>query len=173
MDKVNPVMLRVRKIVTAVVQIAALSLIFSLPSSAQVEKVVADVEGITCPSCAALMEYALMRLDGIDKVTISMERQQFVVFYKLGASFQPNLLREAVGKSGVKVKKFQVQAIGTLKDQSGERIFNSGKDKYLIAAGPEIPLNAPVYASGDVLDDTQIPYKLKVLNFRALPKPTP
>src|SRR5205085_6596802 len=116
-------------------QVASLALLLAAPGEAQVDKVVADVEGITCPSCAALMEYALMQLDGIEKVTISMERQQFVVFYKLGASFQPKLLREAVGKSGVKVRKFQLQVIGTVKDQEGGRTFYSGKDRYLIASG--------------------------------------
>ena len=172
MVNVNSLIMRMRKFFVASMQIAVLTLLLAAPCKAQVDKVVADVEGITCPSCAALMEYALMKLDGIDKVTISMERQQFVVFYKLGASFQPKLLREAVSKSGVKVRKFQLQVIGTLKEQKEGRTFNSGKDLYSIASGgPDLPLNAPIYASADVLDDTQIPYKLKVLSFKALPKP--
>ena len=117
------------------------------------------------------MEFALKRLDGVDKVVISIERQQFVVFYKPNASFQPKLIRNAVAQSGVEVVKFQVQAKGTVQKQGSDRIFISGIDKYLIAAGPQMPLNTPVIAGGDILDDSKLPYKFKVLDFKPLPKP--
>ena len=45
------------------------------------------------------MEIALRRLDGVDKISISISEQRFQVTYKAGASFQPWDIREAVAKA--------------------------------------------------------------------------
>jgi len=47
------------------------------------------------------MEIALRRLDGVDKISISISEQRFQVTYKSGASFHPRDIRDAVGKAGV------------------------------------------------------------------------
>ena len=113
------------------------------------------------------MEIALKRLEGVDKVTISIERQQFVVLYKPGASFQPALLREAVAQSSVTVLKFHVQARGKVEKQSTGLVLTAGKDKYALTADSvKLPLEREVIASGDVVNDRKLPYQLKVLDFK-------
>ncbi|MSO20172.1 MAG: hypothetical protein EXQ56_06845 [Acidobacteria bacterium] len=117
------------------------------------------------------MEIALKRLEGVDKVTISIERQQFVVLYKPNASFQPALLREAVAQSSVTVLKFHVQARGKVEKQETGLVLVAGKDRYALTAdSAKLALGQEVIASGDIVNDKKLPYQLKVLDFKATGK---
>ncbi len=49
------------------------------------------------------MEIALRRLEGVDKISISMSEQRFQVTYKSGARFQPWDIRDAVARAEVEV----------------------------------------------------------------------
>src|SRR2546425_6012006 len=115
---------------------ALLMLVVGNPVSAQVSKVMADAKGITRPSCAAVMEIALRRLDGVDKISISVSEQRFQVTYKSGASFQPRDIRDAVGKAGVEVVRFRIIARGRVHEEGGKRFFVASKDKFLLVASP-------------------------------------
>ncbi|HLA40920.1 MAG TPA: hypothetical protein VJ417_13045 [Candidatus Glassbacteria bacterium] len=115
------------------------------------------------------MEIALRRLEGVDKVAISIQRQQFVVLYKPGSSFQPKDLRAAVGEASVGVVQFHVQARGQVQAEGKKLFFLSGKDRYLLVDSPKIPVNTPVLLGGDVNDATT-PLELKVVDFKPLDK---
>jgi len=113
------------------------------------------------------MEVALGRLEGVDKISISISQQKFQVTYKPGASFQPSQIRAAVAKAGVKVVGFRISARGRVLDQPGKRFFVAGKDKFLLVASPQIPSEKPISIEGSV-DDSSEPLKLKIVQFKPL-----
>ncbi len=113
------------------------------------------------------MEIALRRLDGVDKVAISIQRQQFVVLYKPGTSFQPKDLRAAVGEADVSVTQFHIQARGRVEAQGDKKFFIAGKDRFLLTAPPQMPANTEVMIGADVNDQVS-PMQIKVFEFRPL-----
>ena len=121
-------------------------------------------------SCAAVMEIALKRLEGVDRVAISVERQAFVVFYKPDASFQPDDLRDAVAKADVSVVQFHIQARGKVQVEGNKQFFVAGKDRFLLVNPPKMPPNTLLQAGGDVKDGVT-PLQLTVKGFQPLDKP--
>lgn len=85
------------------------------------------------------MEIALRRLEGVDKISISISEQRFQVTYKPGASFQPWDIRDAVAKAEVEVVQFRISARGRVQQQGERRFLVAGKDKLLLVASPKIP----------------------------------
>jgi hypothetical protein len=114
------------------------------------------------------MEIALKRLDGVDKVVISMERQQFVVLYKPNAVFQPALIREAVAQSAVSVLKFHVQMRGRAQKLGSGLMLVAGNDQFALTADSiKLPLGKEVIASGVIVNDKKTPYQMKVIEFKS------
>ena len=113
------------------------------------------------------MEIALRRLDGVDKISISISQQRFQVTYKAGASFQPSDIRDAVAKAEVEVVRFRIIARGRVHEEGAKRVFVAGKDKFLLPASPKIPSEQPISIEGMVNDSAE-PLQLKVLQFKLL-----
>ena len=114
-----------------------------------------------------MMEMGLKRLEGVDKVAISIERQQFVVLYKPNSVFQPDMLRAAVAESGVEVNLFHVQVRGKVEKQPTGRVLTAGRDKYTITAdSKEVPLATELVITGDITNDRKQPYQLKIVDFK-------
>ena len=113
------------------------------------------------------MEVALRRLDGVDKISISISEQRFQVSYKRGATFEPSEIRDAVAKAAVKVVAFRIVARGRVHEEGGKRFFVAGKDKFLLTASPKIPSEQPTSIEGTVDDSTE-PLQLKVMQFKLL-----
>ena len=113
------------------------------------------------------MELALRRLEGVDKVAISIQRQQFVVLYKPGTSFQPKDLRAAVAEADVAVTQFHIQARGRVQAQGDKQFFVSGKDRFLLTAAPKMPADTELMIGADVNDKVS-PMQIKVVEFRPL-----
>jgi hypothetical protein len=111
------------------------------------------------------MEIALRRLEGVDKISISISQQRFQVTYKPGASFQPSQIRAAVAQADVMVVRFRISARGRVLEQAGKRFFVAGKDKFLLVASPQITSENPISIDGTV-DDSSEPLKLKVVQFK-------
>jgi len=111
------------------------------------------------------MEIALRRLEGVDKISISISQQRFQVTYKPGARFQPSQIRTAVAKADVTVVRFQISARGRIEEQAGKRFFVAGKDKFLLVASPQISFDSPISIDGTV-DDSSEPLKLKIVQFK-------
>ena len=112
------------------------------------------------------METALRRLDGVDKISISVPEQKFQVTFKPGAVFRPAEIRTAVGKAGVKVVGFHIDAKGRMADEEGKRVFLAGKQKFLVSGDAKI-FEGPAAVEGAV-DDAVEPMKLKILKFKSL-----
>ena len=113
------------------------------------------------------MEIALRRLDGVDKISISIAEQRFQVTYKSGASFQPWDIRDAVAKAEVEVLRFRITARGRVHEEGGKRFFVAGKDKFLLVGSPKIFSEGLILLEGTV-DDSAEPLQLKVLQFKPL-----
>src|SRR5437879_3481695 len=111
------------------------------------------------------MEIALRRLEGVNKISISISEQRFQVTYKSGASFQPWDIRDAVAK--VEVVRFRITARGRVHEEGRKRFFVAGKDKFLLVASPKISTEGLISLEGTVDDSTE-PLQLKVLQFKSL-----
>ena len=116
------------------------------------------------------MEIALRRLDGIDKISISIAAQRFQLTYKPGATFQPRDIRSAVATANVQVVAFRISARGRVQEEGGKRYFVAGKEKFLLVpSSPIIRSDGLVSVEGTV-DDSAEPLQLKVLQVRPLKK---
>jgi hypothetical protein len=113
------------------------------------------------------MEIALRRLDGVDKISISMSEQRFQVTYKAGASFQPQDIRGAVAKAGVEVLRFRITARGRVHEETGKQFLVAGKDKFLLVASPKISSERLISIEGTV-DDSAGPLQLQISQFKLL-----
>jgi hypothetical protein len=112
------------------------------------------------------MEIALQRLDGVDKVAISMEKQEVSLTYTGSASFQPEPVRVAVGHASVSILRFHIQARGRLRARGDQQIFIAGRDRFLLVNPPKMPDDKMLLINGDILNDTTDPMELKIVNFR-------
>lgn len=112
------------------------------------------------------MEIALRRLDGVDKISISISEQKFQITYKPGAHFEPAEIRDAVAQAGVDVVRLQIFARGRVLAEGGRHIFIAGKDKFLLVASSKTP-SQMVSIEGTV-DDSGEPLRLKILAFKPL-----
>ncbi len=112
-----------------------------------------------------MMEVALRRLEGVDKVAISIQRQQFVVLYKPGTSFHPKDLRAAVGEAEVGVTQFHIQARGRVQTEAGKQVFVAGKDRFVLKDSPKVPLDTDLEVGADV-NDAVTPMEIKVFDFK-------
>ena len=117
------------------------------------------------------MEAALRRLEGVDKISISVSEQKFQVTLKPGTAFHPADIRGAVGKAGVKVTRFRIDARGHVQEEAGKRYFLAGEDKFRLAGTTKFP-DGPVAIEGTV-DDAAMPFQLKVMKFKPIKQPPP
>ena len=108
------------------------------------------------------MEVALRRLEGVDKIFISISKQTFQVTYKPGATFQPSQLRHAVAKADVKIVRFHIFARGAVREIAGKRYFVAGKNKFLLIGVSEISSEGPIAVEG-IVDDSVQPLRLQLL----------
>jgi len=113
------------------------------------------------------MEITLRRLDGVDKVAISIEKQVFAVTYKAGATFQPTALREAVAAADVEVVRFHVAARGRVKEKGNQSFFIAGNDRFLLVDSPQVPVDVPMGIMGTVNEATT-PMEIKIDDFKPL-----
>jgi hypothetical protein len=147
-----------------------LVLALTTPACAQVEKVAIRTTGISCGLCAGLSEYYFKRLDGVDKVTISLSQEAIMLSYKPGATFDPAVIRRILKSLEVGVVQFQINAQGRVQEQNGKRFFEAGKNKFVLAASgnaPGIHAGTPVSIEA-ILNDRLDPMELKILNFQPL-----
>lgn len=113
------------------------------------------------------MEVALRRLEGVDKIAISISAQRFQVTYKNGASFRPEQIRAAVARADVAVVRFRVSARGRVQQENGKSFFVAGKDRFSLAPAPKIPAGRPLFIEGAV-DDSTAPPRLTVSQFKPI-----
>jgi copper chaperone CopZ len=113
------------------------------------------------------MEITLRRLDGVDKVAISIEKQLFAVTYKDGATFQPTALREAVAAADVEVVRFHVAARGRVEEKGNQSFFIAGNDRFLLVDSPQVPVDVPIGIMG-LVNDSATPMEIQIDDFKPL-----
>ena len=91
------------------------------------------------------------------------------VTYNPGASFQPQGIRGAVAQVDADVVELQITARGRIEVQGSSRFFVAGKDRFLLTNSDSIPAGAALSITGTV-DDSQKPYKLKIVQSKPLSK---
>jgi hypothetical protein len=116
------------------------------------------------------METELRRLDGVDKISISISQQKFDVTFKPGAAFRPAAIRAAVGKAGVKVVRLRIIANGRVQDEAGKRFFLAGADRFLLTGADKLPGGA--LSIEGVVDDHGAPLRLQIVKSKPLPAQT-
>ena len=114
------------------------------------------------------METALRRLEGVDEIVISIQKQMFAVTYVPGTSFQPQDLRDAVAEAGVSVVRFHLSARGKVQKDGTKQFFVSGRDRFLLVDPPkDLPVGRPLGVIG-VVDDSGSPFQLRLDDFKPL-----
>ena len=106
-------------------------------------------------------------MDGVAKLSISKSKEQVVVFYKPEARFRPEELREALGKTGVKVIQFQISAHGQVQQEGDKQFFLTANDRFRLFRSPHLPPNGPV-ALEAALNDQVRPMEIEVMSFTPL-----
>ena len=97
------------------------------PAFAQVDRVAMRTARLGCGLCAMFSEIYLKQLGTIDKIQISKSQEAVMITYKVGASFQPSELRNALKKTEVGVTQIQISARGRVQEQGGKQLFLAGK----------------------------------------------
>ena len=147
--------------------VGAILLITTISAQGQIDKVEIHTVGISCGSCAAISEVYLRRLEGVVKVSISKSKEQVVVFYKPEARFRPEELREALGKTGVKVAEFRISAHGQVQQEGDKKFFLIGSDRFRLFRSPHLLTNGRV-ALEVTLNDQVMPMEIEVISFTPL-----
>ena len=139
------------------------------PGPEGVTKVVADVRGITCPTCAAVAEATLrQRLSGVVTVSISQGQQTIAVALSNGGGvFSPAVFREAVAGTGIEVLAFQVDACGVVEVTESQHWFVAGENRFALN-DPKEPAGELLCVSGR-LDDRVNPYRLALTAVHPVP----
>jgi copper chaperone CopZ len=149
-------------------RVCLLLLALAAAAPAQVEKVAIRTTGISCGVCAGLSEYYFKRMDGVDKVTISLSQEAITLSYKPGATFDPAAIRRVLKSMEVGVTQFQINAHGRVQEQGGKRFFEAGKSRFVLAASGNasgIPAGVPISVEA-ILNDQLNPMEIKILNFK-------
>jgi hypothetical protein len=68
----------------------------------------------------------LQRLDGVDKVEVSLLDGRVVILPKPGAALDPSLILKATYDSGVSVVEMGIAASGSLVESGGKLVFRPG-----------------------------------------------
>jgi hypothetical protein len=140
------------------------------PGPEGVTNVVANVRGITCPTCAAAAEVALrQRLAGVATVSISQSQQTIAVALSNGgALFSPAVFRDAVSATGIEVLTFHVDACGVIEGiGSRQPSFVAGENRFALEDLKEAPVGDLLCVSGR-LDDRISPYRLTLTSIHPL-----
>ena len=165
------------KSLSVLVGMAALVCACSSPTSSPpapsypegVARVLAQVRGITCPTCGAVAEVALrQRLPGVAAVSISQSEQTVVVeFAQQGDVFSPAVFRDAVDDAGIEVLAMQIDACGVAEETAGQRWFVAGANRLALEDGGAVPVGQPVCVLGS-LDDVSTPYRFTPTTIQAV-----
>jgi copper chaperone CopZ len=143
-----------------------LALALATSAVAQVEKVAMRTTGISCGVCAAVSELNFKRIPGVDKVKISLSQEAIMITYKPGAAFSTQQILDVLKPLDVGVTQLQIGARGRIQQESAQRFFIAGKDRFLIEghSSSAAPLNSPIRIEA-VLKDRTGPMEINILNW--------
>lgn len=101
----------IRKVLT--VSLALAMLIFPLTALAgEPVKVTVRVDGLSCPFCAYGLEKKIQMMEGVEEVTINVDRGTVEVEFRDKEFIEKDKLEEAVKEAGFTPGKIMVEDIG-------------------------------------------------------------
>ena len=143
----------------------------TLPAFAQLDRVVAEaVAGdIDWVPCAVTIELYLKKVEGVNKVAVSMSKQMVAITFQEGARFKPKEYRDAIMMAEVRVAAFHISMRGTVKQQGDQLYFVAGQDRFLIVKPPkDLPIGIPVGIMAVVDDSSEPPAITSIDNVKPL-----
>ena len=152
---------RITRLLRRSLLVVTASLVFAaLPALAQLDRVVAEaVDGdIDCLPCAVTIELYLKKVEGVNKVAVSMSKQMVAITFQEGARFKPKEYRDAIMMAEVRVAAFHLSMRGTVEQQGEQLYFVAGQNRFLIVKPPkDLPIGATIGIMAAVDDSTEPP----------------
>ncbi len=94
----------------------------SVPVYAQITEATTEINGLTCPFCSFGAKKKLKTVDGVDKVTVDIQKGQAILQANPGESIAVQQISAAVKKAGFAPGRVRVVATGRVQQQ-GERLL--------------------------------------------------
>lgn len=104
-------------------------------SNAQIQKVDQEVFGMDCAPCAYGLERGLKKMEGLEKVKVSLNDGKAYLVLSENNSLSLRQIQEEVKKNGFSAKKAEVVIEGKLINKNGGFELQTGTETYIIANG--------------------------------------
>lgn len=105
----------------------------TISSNAQITKVDQEVFGMDCAPCAYGLERGLKKMDGIEKVQVSLNDGKAYLDLTANNSLSLKQIQEKVKVNGFSAKNAEIVIKGTLVEQDGNYAIQTGKETFAIA----------------------------------------
>ena len=102
----------VKRVVTCIV---VMMLAISVAEAAPEDKVVMNIQGMTCALCTVAVKKALSQVEGVHKVEVSLKEEQAQL--TVDASVQDEMLVKAIEKAGYKGKVIERETTSTTEEE--------------------------------------------------------
>lgn len=90
--------------------LAAVIMVFSISSFAQIKSANLTASGLTCSMCSKAIYKSLVKVPIIEDVKVDIENSSYLITFKQGAVVSPDVLRKAVENAGFSVASLKVTA---------------------------------------------------------------
>ena len=128
----------------------AIAMLISVAGFSQIQSASLTASGLTCSMCSKAIYKALLKVPGIQKVDVNIEKSSYEITFDKGATVSPEALKKAVEGAGFAIAQLQLIAM---------------VPKTTINAGTRLTLQGSAYqvinASGQNVQGTQ---KLTVID---------
>jgi copper chaperone CopZ len=116
-----------------VVLVAALFFLAQSAASAEFRRIEITIHGMDCATCAHAVRVAALKIDGVETVTISLQRAVADIRMREGNRVTIEQIRQMVRRSGFTPREASVTVIGSAVERGGApAIAVSGIDQVLI-----------------------------------------
>ena len=100
---------------------------------AQVESVEILTSGVSCGVCAVVSEVQFRRMEGIERVAISLPKESITLYYKPGAGFSLPAIQSVLEPLKVQILRIRMTARGNVEDGPEDRkTLIAGRNRFLL-----------------------------------------
>ena len=105
----------------------------TISSDAQITKVDQEVFGMDCAPCAYGLERGLKKMDGLEKVRVSLNDGKAYLDLANNNNLSLRQIQEEVKKNGFSAKNAEIVIKGNFVEQDGTYAIQTGKETFKIA----------------------------------------
>lgn len=136
------------------------------PARAEVQEIVARVDGLSCPFCAYGLEKKLKNLKGVEALRVDLKGNRAVIIPQAGKLIPVGDLKRAIKWAGFTPRGLRITVTGRLiKTQEGIRLQSAGTSEVFLLTGAEhdklvnLPgiENKTVTVTGSLQEETKVP----------------